>query len=113
MQRVWAKLGKLRVHQSTHPPEVRPIRHQQRTAARGTLGRSGATGFRLVKLGFSISGGTRIAGWFISENLIKMDDLGVPLFQETSIWATKSLPIVVVFFPVHDGERRLNAMKIR
>ena len=40
-----------------------------------------------LDMGVSMNGGIPIAGWFIMENPTKMDDLGVPLFQETSICA--------------------------
>ena len=33
-------------------------------------------------MGVSINGGIPMAGWFIVENHIKIDDLGVSLFQE-------------------------------
>ena len=35
-------------------------------------------------------------GWFIWENPIEMDDLGVPLFQETTICGRKSRDFVFV-----------------
>ena len=38
-------------------------------------------------IGVSINGGTPIAGWFVPWKIhLQMDDLGVSLFQETSIW---------------------------
>ena len=39
----------------------------------------------LMYMGVSSNGATPIAGWFRIQDTNKMDDLGVPLFQETSI----------------------------
>ena len=39
--------------------------------------------FAPTQLGVSLNGGTPVAGWFVRNNPIKMDDLGVALCQET------------------------------
>ena len=41
----------------------------------------------------SIAMGVPPNGWFTTENRIKMDDLGVPLFWETPVWSFPKMKI--------------------
>ena len=50
-----------------------------------------------------MNGGTPIAGWFVMEHSIKMDNLGVPLFQEATIRSICDFHIVIENdTPLHD-----------
>ena len=53
----------------------------------------------MTYMGVSINGGTPKMGDLQKENPFKMDDLGVPLFQETPIYIYIYLCIHCFFFP--------------
>ena len=71
----------------------------------------------VVYLEVSIVMGVPNTGWFIRENPIKLDDLGVPIFQETSICSQNfpmtNLPRGVSIYDNHQDWQSSIAQKKR
>ena len=90
-----------RSRRGRQPQGPRSARHPLRR--RGNFQRCGAC--RLTIWGVSLTGGSSIAGLFIMENPMKMDDLGVAPFWETHgnphLWNIESLKINAIYSLVY------------